>query len=203
MSGAPLSVVQKAITAGRIPVRVDRRTRRRRLDGAALLAFALVQALPQELRVSPADAYRLLNQFNPASAGVTGELRIGDVVRIDAGKALAPARRRMRLYERTRDLIVSDPDIMGGSPTIRGTRITAQAILGRLDDGDTIATVLDDYPYLDEETVEAAALFAKANPPRGRPAGKLWNHASDRRKPVAAACPASPLHPRFGRRPRE
>jgi len=178
MSGTPLSVVQKAITSGRIPVRTDRRTRRRRLDGAALLAFALVRALPRELHVSPADAYRLLDQSNLSSTDTTGELMIGDVVRVDAGKALAPARRRMRLYERTRDLIVRDPEIMGGSPTIRGTRITAQAILGRLDAGDTIATILDDYPYLDEEMVEAAALFAKANPPRGRPAGKRWNLAS-------------------------
>jgi uncharacterized protein (DUF433 family) len=178
MSGTPLSVVQKAITAGRIPVRTDRRTRRRRLDGAALLAFALVQALPRELRVSPADAYRLLNQSNLPSTDMTDEIMIGDVVRIDAEKALAPARRRMRLYERARDLIVSDPDILGGSPTIRGTRITARAILGRLDAGDTIATILEDYPYLDQETLEAAALFAKANPPRGRPAGKLWNPAS-------------------------
>ncbi len=178
MSGAPLSVVRKAVTAGRIPARTDRRSHRRRLDGAALLAFALVQALPQELRVSPADAYRLLKQSGLSSSEMTGELKIGDLVRIDAGKALAPARQRIRLYERARDLIVSDPDIMGGSPTIRGTRITAQVILGRLEAGDTIASILDDYPYLDQETVEAAALFAKANPPRGRPAGKLWNLAS-------------------------
>jgi uncharacterized protein (DUF433 family) len=178
MSGAPLSVVQKAVTAGRIPARTDRRTRRRRLDDAALLAFALIQALPRELRVSPADAYRLLNQSDLSSSDMTGELMIGDLVCIDAGKALAPARQRMRLYDRARDLIVSDPEIMGGTPTIRGTRITAQAILGRLDAGDTIAIILDDYPYLDQETIEAAALYAKANPPRGRPVGKLWNPAS-------------------------
>src|SRR5271168_2792843 len=149
MSGTPLSVVQKAITSGRIPVRTDRRTCRRRLDDAALLAFALVQALPSELHVSPADAYRLLNQSNLSSTDMTGELMIGEVVRIDAGKALAPARRRMQLYERSRDLIVSDPDIMGGSPTIRGTRITAQAIFGRRDGGDTIASIIEDYPTLD------------------------------------------------------
>jgi uncharacterized protein (DUF433 family) len=109
---------------------------------------------------------------------MTGELIIGDLVRIDAAKALAPARRRMQLYERARDLIVSDPDIMGGTPVIRGTRITAQAILGRIEAGDTIADILDGYPYLDQETVEAAALFAKANPPRGRPAGELSRPAS-------------------------
>jgi uncharacterized protein (DUF433 family) len=178
MSGAPLSVIQKAVTTGRIPARTDRRTRRRRLDDAALLAFALIQALPQEVHVSPADAYRLINQSELSPMDMTGDLIIGDLVRIDAGKALGPARQRMRLYERARDLIVSDPDIMGGTPVIRGTRITAQAILGRINAGDSIASILEDYPYLDQETVEAAALYAKANPPRGRPAGELWRPAS-------------------------
>src|SRR5665213_1429228 len=152
MSGAPLSVVQKAVTAHRIPASLDRHSQRRRLDGAALLAFALVQALPRELNVSPADAYRLVKELDLSTADMTGELAIGELVRIDTAKALAPARRRISLYERARDLIVSDPEIMGGAPTIRGTRITAQAILGRIEAGDPIPTILDDYPYLDQET---------------------------------------------------
>ena len=63
-------------------------------------------------------------------------------------------------------------------PTIRGTRITAQSILGRLESGDSVESVLEDYPYLDRDAVEAAALYAKANPPRGRPGGKLWRSTS-------------------------
>jgi uncharacterized protein (DUF433 family) len=103
---------------------------------------------------------------------------IGEVVRIDATKALAATRRRLALYDRARELIVKDPAIMGGTPTIRGTRITAQSILGRLEGGDSVESVLEDYPYLNRETVEAAALYAKANPLRGRPSGKLWRRAS-------------------------
>jgi hypothetical protein len=38
--------------------------------------------------------------------------------------------------------------------------------------------VLEDYPYLDRDAVEAVALYAKANPPRGRPGGKLWRGTS-------------------------
>ena len=77
-----------------------------------------------------------------------------------------------------RQIIVTNPAIMGGMPTIRGTRITAQSILGRLESGDSVESVLEDYPYLDRDAVEAAALYAKANPPRGRPGGKLWRRAS-------------------------
>ena len=94
------------------------------------------------------------------------------------GKALTAARRRLALYDRARRIIVSNPAIMGGMPTIRGTRITAQSILGRLESGDSVESVLEDYPYLDRDAVEAAALYANANPPRVRPGGKLWRRAS-------------------------
>jgi len=87
-------------------------------------------------------------------------------------------RRRMALYERAREYIVSDPTVMGGTPTIRGTRITARSVLGRIEAGDTIDSILEDYPYLDRETVEGAVVYAEANPPRGRPPGKPWRRAS-------------------------
>ncbi len=176
LSGVKLSVVQKAITGGKIPARTERGTNRRRLDATALLALALVRSLPEELHLSANDAYRLLKQSEESGEHAT--VSIGDLVRIDASKALGDVRRLMALYERARERIVSDPDIMGGAPTIRGTRITAQAILDRIEAGDTIDSVLDDYPYLDRETVEAAAVYAKANPVRGRPAGKPWRHGS-------------------------
>jgi uncharacterized protein (DUF433 family) len=105
-------------------------------------------------------------------------MSLGDCVRIDTGKALADVRRRMALYDHARERVVSDPDTMGGSPTIRGTRITAHSLLGRIEAGDTIDSILEDYPYLDQETIEAAAVYAKANPPRGRPPGKTWRRAS-------------------------
>jgi uncharacterized protein (DUF433 family) len=176
MSGIKLSVVQKAITARKIPARTDRRTHRRHLDATALLALALVRSLPEELHLTAKDAYRLLKKAQ--DAGEPSMVSIGELVRIDTGKALADVRRRMALYDRVREQIVTDPDIMGGTPTIRGTRITAQAVLGRIAAGDTIDSILEDYPYLDRETVEGAAVYAAANPPRGRPAGKPWRHAS-------------------------
>ena len=89
------------------------------------------------------------------------------------------ARRRLALYDRARLIIVSNPAIMGGMPTIQGSRITAQSILGRLESGDSVQSVIEDYPFLDRDAVEAAALYAKANPPRGRPGGKLWRSVQE------------------------
>ena len=176
VSGAPLAAIQKAITTQKIPARVTGTAKRRQLDQTPLLAFALVAALPAALRLPIGVAYQLLRRM--PSGSDAGELVIGEVVRIDTGKALAAARRRLALYDRARQIIVTNPAIMGGMPTIRGTRITAQSILGRLESGDSVESVLEDYPYLDRDAVEAAALYAKANPPRGRPGGKLWRGTS-------------------------
>jgi uncharacterized protein (DUF433 family) len=173
-SGASLAYIQKAITMQRIPAQAVGVSKRRKLDRLALLAFALAEALPPDVSMSVETAYRLLMK------GITeeGEVVLDDIVRIDTRKALQNTEERLALYERAQELIVCDPAIMGGAPTIRGTRITAHAIAGRLDDGDTVEILLEDYPYLDRETIEAAALYAKANPPRGRPAGKSWRRAS-------------------------
>jgi uncharacterized protein (DUF433 family) len=176
VSGAPLAVIQKAITDRKIPTCAISAGKRRRIDEFALLAFALADAMPAEVRLSPAAAYKLLLCEHPADP--TAELTIGDLVRIDAGKALAAARRRLDLYRRARSIVVRDPDILGGEPVIKGTRITARSVLGRIEEGDSIDSLLEDYPYLDREAVEAAALYAKANPPRGRPSGQLWRRAS-------------------------
>jgi uncharacterized protein (DUF433 family) len=175
IAGVKLAAVQKAITARRIPARTDRRTHRRRLDQTAIQALALVRSLPKELRLAPAEAYRLLKQAAPS--GETS-LKLGDVVRIDARSVLAEVARRVALYEKAREQIVCDDAIMGGTPTIRGTRITPYMILGRLRDGDGVETILEDYPYLDAEMIEAGALYAEANPLRGRPSGKPWRHVS-------------------------
>ncbi len=167
VSGADLRVIEKAINTRAIPARTVGRARRRQLDETALLAFALAEALPTELHLPPGAAYQLL--LRDSNVNDRGELAIGDLVRIDTNKALAAARRRLELYDHARQLIVRDPKILDGAPTIRGTRITAQSILGRLEAGDGIEKVLEDYPDLDRETVEAAAIYAKANPPFGRP----------------------------------
>jgi uncharacterized protein (DUF433 family) len=165
VSGASLAYIQKAITMQKLPVQAAGLAKRRQLDRTAVLAIALSEVLPKDIHLSVETTYGFL--LKGLAEG--DELVVGDMVRIDTRKALKETRERLALYERARELIVCDPEIMGGAPTIRGTRITAHAVAGRLDDGDSIESILEDYPYLDRETVEAAALYAKANPPRGRP----------------------------------
>ena len=56
--------------------------------------------------------------------------------------------------------IVSDPEIMMGKPTIKGTRITVELILEKLGQGMTVAELLEAYPHLTAEDVLAALSFA-------------------------------------------
>jgi len=52
-----------------------------------------------------------------------------------------------------------DPDIMGGKPVIKGTRVPVETIVGALSGGSTIAELVDDYG-ITEDDVRAALAFA-------------------------------------------
>ena len=51
--------------------------------------------------------------------------------------------------------IISDPNIMGGSPVIAGTRIPISVIIYRLKDGYSIKQIHDMYPWVPLEKLEA------------------------------------------------
>lgn len=57
------------------------------------------------------------------------------------------------------DLIVSDPAVMLGKPTIRGTRITVELVLEELAAGESIEQLLESYPFLSELQIRAALAF--------------------------------------------
>ena len=51
--------------------------------------------------------------------------------------------------------VTINPDICNGKPVIRGTRITVQTVLEFLAAGDSIEDVLEEYPTLKREDVQA------------------------------------------------
>ena len=58
------------------------------------------------------------------------------------------------------DRIELNPKVMLGRPVIRGTRITVELILRKLSEGATEADVLDAYPRLTREDIQAAIGYA-------------------------------------------
>jgi uncharacterized protein (DUF433 family) len=59
-----------------------------------------------------------------------------------------------------KNFIVRDPQICGGQPVIKGTRVTLRTILASLAEGARIEEILDDFPTLSEEDVRAVIAFA-------------------------------------------
>ena len=58
------------------------------------------------------------------------------------------------------DRITINPEVMVGKPTIRGLRITAEQILKALASGIATQEILEDYPELEPEDIQAVLLYA-------------------------------------------
>ena len=58
------------------------------------------------------------------------------------------------------DRITVRADIFGGKPIVRDLRIAVEHILGKLAAGDTAETILNEYPFLEPEDIQACLIFA-------------------------------------------
>src|SRR2546422_7374699 len=56
-----------------------------------------------------------------------------------------------------------NPAIMMGKPVIRGTRITVELILRKLEEGEREGDLLEDYPQLTTEDLRAAVAYGVAS----------------------------------------
>jgi uncharacterized protein (DUF433 family) len=59
--------------------------------------------------------------------------------------------------------IIRDPQICGGEPVFKGTRVTLRTVLASLAAGDKPEAILADFPSLKAEDVQAAIAFAAAS----------------------------------------
>jgi uncharacterized protein (DUF433 family) len=155
---------------------------RRRFDEGDILYLNLIAALPVSLGVADRrDLYAMI----AGRLRATGRWRrTGDrlkltgavPVEIDASELRRRLAGRLRLYRRGRARLVTSPDLVGGEPVFKGTRIPVRHI-GLLARKDVpLVEILEDYPALDENDVAFARLFVELRPDAGRP-----------RKPLAFA----------------
>ena len=56
--------------------------------------------------------------------------------------------------------ISSDPDICHGKPCIKGTRIPVYLIVSLVAEGESIESIIQDYPSLTPEEIKAAIHYA-------------------------------------------
>lgn len=70
---------------------------------------------------------------------------------------------------RARTAVREDPEILGGTPVIKGTRVPVYDVAASAAAGVPMRRLQEAYPSLTRELIELAILYAKATPPRGRP----------------------------------
>ena len=61
-----------------------------------------------------------------------------------------------------REKIVADPNILVGKPTVKGTRLAVGFILDLFGQGWSTRQILDNYPQLTEEDIQAVFAYSAA-----------------------------------------
>jgi uncharacterized protein (DUF433 family) len=57
--------------------------------------------------------------------------------------------------------ITVNPAIFGGKPIVRGRRLAVEHVLGMLAAGDSVDTLLSEFPWLEADDVRACLLYAR------------------------------------------
>lgn len=59
--------------------------------------------------------------------------------------------------------ITRNPEVLGGKPIVRGTRIAVELIEDWVASGQTSAQIVDDYPSLTLDDVEVALVYSETD----------------------------------------
>jgi uncharacterized protein (DUF433 family) len=137
-------------------------------EGVRLLPIAARRAIAKKIESSPEIDTVILTEGSALIIQVKA-------VRLELDNDL-------KRLEQAENMIVSDPEIMRGTPVYRGTRIPVELVADMLSQGANTQEILEGYPALDREKVELAPLYVQAFPRRGRPASRPWA----KRKPIIA-----------------
>lgn len=104
----------------------------------------------------------------------------GPALVIEVEHARREVEQELNRLRRVQEMVVSDPEIMRGTPVFKGTRIPVELVAEMVAEGTTVEDILAGYPALGHEQVELASLYVTAFPRRGRPAQRPWA----KKKPV-------------------
>jgi uncharacterized protein (DUF433 family) len=182
VANLPLRTVHKLIERRLIRPRLRRKGRslQRMLTREQLLYLRLES---KGLRLLPIATRRSLAKKIEKSPEIDVVcLTEGSVLVVQVKSARQELDQDLKRLQRAEEMIVSDPDIMRGSPVYRGTRIPVQLVADMLSQGATAEEIVEGYPSLDKEKVALAPFYVQAFPRRGRPAAKPWAKS----KPIRA-----------------
>jgi uncharacterized protein (DUF433 family) len=174
VTGLPLAAVHKAIDSRLICPRTARSGATvRRLLTKEQLIFLQLEA--EGLRLLPVGTRREIAesiQRSPKSE----KLRVanGTALVIEIGSARRRIESQLKQLAHIEEMVVSDPEIMRGTPVFAGTRIPVDLVADMLAQGATAEEILEGYSTLNKERIAIAPLYMRAFPRRGRPSRRPW-----------------------------
>jgi uncharacterized protein (DUF433 family) len=167
VTGVPLRQVHRIIDAGLLEGAVKQRRNARLVPRKALVGLKLAHETAHVLTLAGRRAVVASSIRRPRQSMI----RAASVV-VDARSAVKAVRTGLDQLSKARRLVASSPDVLGGTPVLKGTRIPAHDIADMLLNGDALAAIVRAYPQLNKEQVRLAAVYALAYPRRGRPLTK-------------------------------
>lgn len=167
VTGLSIKAVNKAIEHKLVPTKVKRygRISKRYLNNVGLVCLQLdargMKLLPLRMR------RHIFQQIIRSPRDVV--VRPSDAVMIDVKAARQTLAASLFDLRKAKQMIIRDPEILGGMPIVKGTRVPIYLIADMLDAGTPVQEILEGYPSLSEQAIRLAQLYARAFPKRGRP----------------------------------
>jgi len=171
LTGLSLKAVNNAIdkkTVSAVPGEEGGRL----LDARALMSLSIERRLSDHI-ATPELRRRV---FDALAAAPRNEISLeGGLLKIDLREPRRELAASMRDLRRARRLVVSDPEILGGEPVFRSTRVPVHLIAELVAQGNKPAELIESYPRLNAEMIRLAPVYAAAYPLRGRPRRQPWH----------------------------
>ena len=161
---------RRAHSAGRL-LRHSREPDHSAVDACVFIAFYFEAAD----RLTSEERQRAIALASRHSSGEKSFTKIvhDGFLTIDFAPFWTSVDERLQRLNAARAQVSMDDEILGGTPIIRGTRVPVYDVAASVAAGNPIERILSSYPSLNREQVELAALFAEANPQRGRPRQRI------------------------------
>jgi uncharacterized protein (DUF433 family) len=127
-----------------------------------------VLGLLREMRLSPSHKLTLRKWLRSSDA--PAELEFAPALVVRRVDEIEQAHQRAERYARLRDQwIVRDPEIKGGEPVIKGSRVSVHTLAGRITSGESDEVLEEDFPHIPSDAREIAVLLRAGEPAAGPP----------------------------------
>jgi uncharacterized protein (DUF433 family) len=167
VTGVPLRQIHRIIDAGLLGAAVKRDNKARLLAPKGLVGLKLAHDTADVLTLQGRRTVVATSIRSPRQSMIRA-----DMIVVDARPAARTVRSGLSLLAKARSMVSSTPDVLGGAPVFKGTRISVHNIADMVANGDRPAAIVKAFPQLDADRVRLASIYAQAYPARGRPRTK-------------------------------